>query len=98
MSAPEPARIELNAVSTIADVQALVERMRAVLATRGPVTVDGHLVRRVDTAVLQALAVLTREARRQGIELVWSPPSAPLREAARLLGLDATLGFPPEVA
>jgi len=58
------------------------------------IALDGGAVERVDTSALQMLVVFQREREAAGRAAQWQAASAPLAEAADLLGLAGTLRLP----
>ena len=58
-------------------------------------TIDGTQVRVIDTAILQLLVVLLREAREKKLCVNWSQVSEVLRDSAALLGLADMLDLGP---
>jgi anti-anti-sigma factor len=78
------------------NVQELAERFAAALAEATRVVLDGSVVSRIDGAGLQLLMAMVHTARQRGVEMAWRQPSATLREAAALLGLEAELDLPEE--
>ena len=72
----------------------LKERLSAHL-DEPAVELDGTAVRRVHTASMQVLCAFFRSRRQSGRQTGLAGCSEPLRDAARLLGLSAQLGLPP---
>jgi ABC-type transporter Mla MlaB component len=72
----------------------LKERLAAHL-DEPAVELDGTAVRRVHTASMQVLCAFIRSRRSSGRSTGLAGCSEPLRDAARLLGLTAQLGLPP---
>lgn len=85
--------VVLSAEPSIRDVADLHRRLCERLAEPGPVTIDAAAVARVDIAVLQVLAAFVRDRRAGERETRWREPSAALRDAAALVGLDPQLGL-----
>lgn len=90
------ARITLAADLQVAQVAHLWETLQP-LASAPPerVVVDASQVRRVDTAVLQALAVLLRDLRMAGCAVHWDSCSAQWSEATELTGMAGMLDATP---
>ncbi|HTV95023.1 MAG TPA: STAS domain-containing protein [Steroidobacteraceae bacterium] len=61
------------------------------LAEGAPLRVDASQVEEIDTAILQLLASLWRTCAERGVECRWQGISDPVRRAAALIGMDATL-------
>lgn len=85
--------VQLPVDSRIAEAEALHRQLRQAM-TAGPVSVDGSAVDRVDTSVLQLLAVCQRELQQRGTCMGWVGVSNALRAAAAQLGLTQTLALP----
>ncbi len=81
------AAISLPADCTLADAQSLKEKLAALLAIEGPVSVELSGIRRIDTASLQLLAAFTRDRRASRLEVELRGESAAFDEAVRLTGL-----------
>ena len=78
-------------ITLVRDLYAQLQQARR---AKQPVIIDAERVERVDTAVLQLLCAFVQDAKASGVTLQWRHPSAPVRQAARLLDLCAHLGFP----
>ena len=65
-----------------------------VIASETPVIIDATQLERIDTAALQVLAAFVRDRRAQGRGVTWVHVNEVLSEAARTLGLFASLGIP----
>lgn len=89
--------VVLPELLTIGDLGALQERLMGVLKARRVIELDGRPVTAIDTAGLQLLAVLCRDAAARGIAVRWRGASLQLTAAAALLGLTAVLGLEPEM-
>jgi len=87
--------IALPDVADISAVGALTEQLRELVTAPEPVVVDASRLQRADAATLQALLAFVRERRPQGLAVHWRGSSAPLSEAARLLGLGDALDLDP---
>ena len=77
----------------LADAGALHEQLKKVAQTKCSVVLDGSQVKVVDTAILQLLVTLNREAQQNGSRVSWQQPSDTLCKAAALLGLESHLGL-----
>lgn len=84
------ATIELPADCRMAELAALRERCLAM----PPSTLDAAALTRVDTAALQLLVAVHRDAQARGEQIAWANVSAPLRDAAERLGLTQALVLP----
>jgi len=69
----------------------LKRRLAECLEQSDPLLLDGGAISRVHAASLQLLCALFRNRQRAGLSTHWVHASPILREAARLLGLSATL-------
>ncbi|MHB1529928.1 MAG: STAS domain-containing protein [Acidiferrobacteraceae bacterium] len=88
-----PAPIVLARVLGVAQARVLHQEWSEVLKQKCPVVWDAGAVHRVDAAVMQLLAAFCEALRAQNIPWQWAAAAPALREAAHLLGLDASLGF-----
>jgi ABC-type transporter Mla MlaB component len=89
----QPAAIALPADCRIVELPALQQQLRAAL-TQPSSILDGTAVERIDSAALQLLYAFGRDAGVRGNPPTWAGVSAPLREAADLLGLTQILALP----
>ncbi len=89
----EQVRVVLEAVVDIAGVNDLKGKLAQHLAGPEPLVLDGSEVQRVDTAGLQLLCAFVQTAIGAGLQPRWSGISEPLREAARLTGLEAGMAM-----
>lgn len=71
-----------------ADAHAL---LAALLGGRGPVTLDGGAIERIDTAGLQLLGAFIQALGASGRTIAWHAASPTLKGAAQALGLGGTL-------
>lgn len=78
---------------TIGDLPVLQAHLLGLLKARRALVLDGLPVTHIDTAGLQLLAVLCRDAAVRGIAVRWCGASRELTAAAALLGLTAVLGL-----
>ena len=90
---PEPAALPPDAVAlgtslTIADVGELSERLRAGLDLGYNLKIHAADVEQMDAAGIQLLCAVARDARNQGLEVVWNGVSERLNAAVRQLGLE----------
>ncbi len=91
----QPARIELEARTTIVQAADLHRTLLARVARGEGVVVDGTRVEEIDTAILQLLASLWRTCLTRGIACTWhGSTSDALRRAANLVGLADLLQLP----
>ena len=86
----EDSVISLGDSLTLADVGARHAEWKQTLAAGGPIEVDASALKTVDTAALQLLAALAREAAARQLPLRWRA-SAALTEGAARLGLKEAL-------
>ena len=92
-SCDSEATVELASNSTLADIADLHERLKTILDSGDPVSIDAGLVETVDTAVLQLLCSFARSARARKVDVQWQGESGALNETARCLGLDTELSL-----
>ena len=85
--------VELDALCNIAGTAQLAETLKTALAQSGPITLAAASVARIDTAALQLLCALVKEAQQRGREVIWQSPSAAMLESARALDLSRHLGL-----
>ncbi|MDY6946280.1 MAG: STAS domain-containing protein [Pseudomonadota bacterium] len=96
--AAEPAQageplVVLAANCSVKDAAALKISLCAVASEDTAVTVDVSAVERVDTATLQLLCAFARDRIGRKQKVTWRGESQALRDAVRLLGVGALLGF-----
>ena len=78
----------------IAGAQGLYGNLLTAMQARQPVIFDMAQVERIDTAVLQMLCAFVRDAQAIGLPVHWRQASPSLRNAARLLDVEACLSLP----
>lgn len=81
---------------TVRTIPSLHEELVRRLSEPGPVSVDRSGVQRPNTALLQLLVTFVRDLRARSREVQWQGESASFDRAARVLGLGASLGLPPD--
>lgn len=86
--------LKIEADLTIHRVAALAPALFAALQGDAALALDMSRVERVDTAGLQLLLMLRREAQAGGGSLALHAPGPGLRELAHFYGLDALLAEP----
>jgi ABC-type transporter Mla MlaB component len=86
----EDSVISLGDSLTLADVGARHAEWKQTLAGGGPIEVDASTLKTVDTAGMQLLAALAREAEARQLPLRWRASTA-LTESAARLGLKEAL-------
>ena len=75
----------------LAGVGVLLNQLRKAVDKKCSLVMDGSKVRVVDTAILQLLVAVFRQAQQQQTGITWLQPSESLRNTAALLGLDTHL-------
>jgi anti-anti-sigma regulatory factor len=85
--------VQLGESLMIQDVAQAMEAFRQALELGGAFTIDAANLEQIDGAGLQLLCAALRDARAQGVEVVWRDASERLRQAARDLGVDAELAL-----
>jgi len=73
--------------TSIRDVAAIYSDITKLVAVEGDLTVDTSQVARIDTPVIQLLAILNEELVRRKCKLTWKTPSNAFVYATGLLGL-----------
>ncbi|WP_020506981.1 STAS domain-containing protein [Lamprocystis purpurea] len=91
------AALVLPAALTIGDLEPLRQQLLGLLGSHRGLRLDGRAVAAIDTAGLQLLAVLCRDAAARGIAVQWTGASPALLSGAALLGLTAPLGLTADV-
>lgn len=81
-------KVALRADCTITEIAGICNRLLNELRDKSEITIDLAGIGTVDTALLQALCSLQREADEQDITINWHEPTASFRASADLLGLD----------
>jgi ABC-type transporter Mla MlaB component len=85
--------IVLAANCSVKDAAALKSSLCAVANQSVAVTLDTSAVERVDTATMQLLCAFVRDRSARNQSVVWRGVSQALKDAVRLLGVSALLGF-----
>jgi anti-anti-sigma regulatory factor len=90
-AAAEPI-VNLDATLTIQNVAILYEKLKKSYSANNAIEVDASQVSSIDTASLQLLVALKKDALKQQKEVVFAAPSLRFIESAKLLGLLGALG------
>ena len=90
--------IALASNCSVKDAAALRDSLIAVAGADQPVLLDASAVERVDTATIQLLCAFVHERVAGNKGILWQAVPAAVREAARLLGVQALLALPPETS
>lgn len=85
--------VVLAANCSVKDAAVLKTSLCALARQSTPVTVDVSAVERVDTATMQLLCAFARDRSGRNQSIAWRGESQALKNAVRLLGVDALLGF-----
>ena len=85
--------INLDATLTIQHVVKLHEKLKKAYLAHNAIEINASQVSSIDTATLQLLVALKKDAVKQQKEVVFSEPSLRFIESAGLLGLLETLGI-----
>lgn len=80
-------RITLEATLTIQNVVKLYEKLKKSYSAYNAIEIDASCVSSIDTATLQLLVALKRDAIKEQKKVVFAAPSTRFIEAANLLGL-----------
>ncbi len=86
--------MKLMKTLNIAQVAELQEEFGKLLTEANPMDVDASAVETVDTAVMQLLVVVVREAEKRDIVFNWRSPTSAFNGAAAILGLTGELRLP----
>lgn len=79
--------INLDATLTIQNVATLHEKLKKSYAANNAIEINASLVSSIDTATLQLLVALKKDAAKRQKEVVFAMPSPRFIESAGLLGL-----------
>lgn len=90
---PVSGNIVLEGSLGIAEVEALHQRMTAILQANVDITISTEQLGRVDAAGAQLLYAFVREVKQRSLPLQWSSVSPALLEALNALGLTAPMGI-----
>jgi anti-anti-sigma regulatory factor len=90
------AHVMLDTTVGISEARVLHEALGRMLSQQSSIVFHADRLERIDTAAMQVLASFCRTARQRRLALTWKAPSASLREAANLLGLESAFGLPHE--
>jgi ABC-type transporter Mla MlaB component len=85
----------LAANCNVKDAAELKQTLCLHLDAAAPVAVDVGKVERIDTSTMQLLCAFARDRAAHQRKVEWLGDSPVLRDAARLLGVEALLGLPP---
>jgi ABC-type transporter Mla MlaB component len=86
--------IVLASNCNVKDAAELKQSLRLHLDQASPVTLDVGSVERVDTSTMQVLCAFVRDRAAQQRKVEWLGDSPVVRDAARLLGVEAMLCLP----
>jgi len=87
-------RVVLASGCVLKDAAALKQSLCQHLRTAAEVSIDVGSVERIDTSTLQLLCAFVRDRAARQAKVEWVGNSRALREAARLLGVEAMLELP----
>jgi anti-anti-sigma regulatory factor len=90
-SQPAMKTVSLPGDCTIRDASVLHRMLLEALHLKGPVSIDGSAVERVDTSGLQLLLAFVRDRRHAGRQSAWAKRSTALSAAVELSGLATQL-------
>jgi len=94
---PRPGILALSGEMTVTTAAEIKELLLRTLAVHPKLEIDLLNVTRLDTAGVQLLLLLQREAQRQGKQLGWLGFSLAVEEVMELLDLSDVLGQPAAV-
>ena len=84
----------MDRLCTLREAEAFKLALHAAEDSSGDFVIEGGAVERIDTSGLQLLLGFASRLRLLERRLVWGAVSPALRQAARQLGLEGTLGLP----
>ncbi len=90
--------VVLASSCAVKDAAALKISLCQHLQVEAEVSIDVRSVERIDTSTLQLLCAFVRDRVARQAKVAWLGDSRALREAARLLGVEAMLALPAEAA
>jgi anti-anti-sigma regulatory factor len=83
--------LDLGKVLTIAQVEDWHQRLAGIFDLREPISLNGGDIEKIDSAGLQLLVALMKEAEAIGVQVNWGAVSNLLKQNANQLGLGAIL-------
>jgi anti-anti-sigma factor len=83
--------LDLGKVLTIAQVAEWHQKLTGIFDLRETISLNGGDIEKIDSAGLQLLVALKKEAEAAGVEMRWSAASGLLKRNANQLGLGAML-------
>lgn len=86
--------VVLGSSCAVKDAAALKRSLCQHLETQAEVALDVRSVERIDTSTMQLLCAFVRDRTARQAKVAWLGDSRALREAARLLGVEAMLALP----
>jgi ABC-type transporter Mla MlaB component len=86
--------IVLASNCNVKDAGELKQSLCHYVADVAPVALDVGKVERVDTSTMQLLCAFVRDRNARDLEVEWIGDARVIRDAARLLGLEALLSLP----
>jgi ABC-type transporter Mla MlaB component len=89
MMADNIIEIDCGESLTIAQVAEMYARLLTSLAEEQAVSIDISRIARIDTAAVQLLYSFQRDAKAQGIVIIWSDSSKVFCDAVDILGMSA---------
>lgn len=93
-AAPSQPTLVLATHCNVKDAAELKQSLCLHLDDAAPVALDVGKVERVDTSTMQLLCAFVRDRAAQQRKVEWLGDSSVIREAARLLGVEASLCLP----
>ncbi len=87
MSIKKTAKIKLEGVLSIKNIQELKAKLDEALAQQKDIVFDAAKLERVDTAALQLMAAFAKKLHENGFSLTWSKPSHDIIDIAQLLAM-----------
>jgi ABC-type transporter Mla MlaB component len=90
--------VVLASSCAVKDAAALKKSLCQHLPAQAEVSIDVRSVERIDTSTMQLLCAFVRDRVARQAKVAWLGDSRALRDAARLLGVEALLALPAEAA
>ena len=94
-AAPSHPTLVLAANCNVKDAAELKQSLCLHLDDAAPIALDVGKVERIDTSTMQLLCAFARDRAANQRKVEWLGESPVVRDAARLLGVEALLGLPP---
>ncbi len=94
-AAPSQQTLVLVGNCSVKDAAELKQTLCLHLDAAAPVALDVGKIERIDTSIMQLLCAFARDRAAHQRKVEWLGDSSVIRDAARLLGVEALLSLPP---